>query len=255
MCSRASAECVTTSRSTATSTGTGHRRTAASASRSASQHQDSTPIRRKRRRSSSQDNQHGPRTPLSPQPLPNCENSGTQDVTLNAREVLQPVSIRDIEHSLITCVQDSYQIVSANVATPSRAAINNVENTQVSADSARPPIPQRSRASASYLLNALPSESVMLQFLEEYMNSVRRISRCKTCLLASDSSAGSLVLSCNLRTYFPPNIRLRPERNSFALTKTISSAFVDSARPGRLVSCSETPANFRHITGRVQAVE
>ena len=141
------------------------------------------------------------------------------------------------------------------MATPSRAAINNVENTHVSVHSARPPVPQRSRASASYLLNALPSEPVMLQFLEEYMSSVGRISRRKTCFSASDSSAGSLVLSCDLRAYFPPNIRLRPKRNSFAFTETISSAFVDSARPGRLVPCSETPANFRHITGRVQAVE
>ena len=174
MCSRASAECVTTSRPTATSTTTGNRRRTASASRSTPQQQDSTPNHRKRRRSGSQEYQHGPRTPLSPQPHPNRENSGTQDVTLNAREVLQPVSIRDTEHSLIPCVQDAYQVVSATVPTPSRAVINNVDNTQVSTHSSRVPIAQRSRASGSYLLNALPSEAIMLQFLEEYMNSVRR---------------------------------------------------------------------------------
>ena len=174
MCSRASAECVTTSRPTATSSATSNRRTTASISRSTPQQQESTPSGRKRRRTGSQGDLQGPRTPLSPQPHPNREHSDTLDATSNAREVIQPLSIRDTEHSLIPFHQDSYQVVSEIVGTPSRAIINNVENTQVSAHSSRAPVVQRSRASASYLLNALPSEAIMLQFLEEYMSSVRQ---------------------------------------------------------------------------------
>jgi hypothetical protein len=81
---------------------------------------------------------------------------------------------RGSEQFLTSCVQDSVQVISETVGTPSRAAINNVENTQGLVHSSRLPAPQRSRPSASFLLNALPSEDVMLQFLEEYMNSVRQ---------------------------------------------------------------------------------
>jgi hypothetical protein len=81
---------------------------------------------------------------------------------------------RDYEQFLTSCVQDSLQVISETVGTPSRAAIDNIQDTQGLAHSSRAPAPQRSRPSASFLLNALPSEDMMLQFLEEYMNSVRR---------------------------------------------------------------------------------
>lgn len=58
----------------------------------------------------------------------------------------------------------------------SHPVLNHVENERPRNDESRVSSIQRGKPTASYLLNALPSEAVMLDFLEEYWSSVSLVS-------------------------------------------------------------------------------